>query len=127
LPYDLFFDTVPASHLAFFENLSPYYRGADGICVHGGLDPQVLSLPEQTVEALIWGTKGFPNTYLGVETLAYGHRNNAELDLRGWPKPRIIGQTIGLDTISHGVLTAMRLADRRLFQSAQHRVPEADV
>ena len=127
LPYDLFFEKVPRVYLSFFENLSPYYRSSDGICVHGGLDPHVPALEDQTVEALIWGTKGFPNEYCGVETVAYGHWDNAELDPRGWPKPRIIGSTIGLDTISHGVLTAMRLADRRLFQSAQHQVSRADV
>lgn len=86
------------------------------------MDPQVPFLEDQTVEALIWGTKGFPDEYRGGETVAYGHRDNAELNQHGWPQPRIIGSTIGLDTISHGVLTAMRLADRRLFQSAQHRV-----
>jgi serine/threonine protein phosphatase 1 len=122
LPYHVFFETVPKAHISFFEQLSLYYRGSDGICVHGGLDPQVPFLEDQTVEALIWGTKGFPDEYRGGETVAYGHRDNAELNQHGWPQPRIIGSTIGLDTISHGVLTAMRLADRRLFQSAQHRV-----
>ena len=126
LPYNLFFETVPKAHVSFFEKLSLYYRSSDGICVHGGLDPHVPALEDQTVETLIWGTKGFPDEYREVETVAYGHCDNAELDPRGWPKPRIIGSTIGLDTISHGVLTAMRLADRRLFQSAQHRVSRGD-
>ena len=121
LPYDLFFENVPKAHLSFFESLLPFYEGSDGICVHGGLDPQVRGLKDQTVEALIWGANGFPDEYRGVETVAYGHWDNAELDPWGWPKPRTVGSTIGLDTISHGVLTGMRLVDRRLFQSAQHR------
>jgi hypothetical protein len=70
----------------------------------------------------MWGTDGFPEDYRGRDLVAYGHRNNAELDGDGWPRPRIIGSTIGLDTIAHGVLTAMRLSDRRLFQSARHDV-----
>jgi hypothetical protein len=44
------------------------------------------------------------------------------MDAVGWPRPRVIGATIGLDTISHGVLTAMRLEDGRVFQSARHLV-----
>jgi len=49
----------------------------------------------------------------------YGHWNNADVDSSGWPKPRIAGGTIGLDTIAHGVLSAMRLP--RLHQSARQR------
>ena len=63
-----------------------------------------------------------PEDYRGVEIVAYGHFNNAELDHDGWPRPRVIGATIGLDTIAHGVLTAMRLSDRRLFQSTRHNI-----
>ena len=40
----------------------------------------------------------------------------------GWPAPMIVGRTIGVDTISHGVLTAVRLPDQRVFQSARHEV-----
>ena len=35
----------------------------------------------------------------------------------GWPRPRITANTIGLDTISRGVLSAIRLPDRTVFQS----------
>ncbi len=34
----------------------------------------------------------------------------------------IVGRTIGVDTISHGVLTAVRLPDHRIFQSARYDV-----
>jgi hypothetical protein len=57
----------------------------------------------------------------------YGHRNNADVDSRGWPNPRIIGNTIGLDTIAHGVLTAMRMPDRTVFQSARYESYRVDV
>jgi Calcineurin-like phosphoesterase len=127
LPYDVFFEKMPESHLGFFRSLSPYYRSLDGICVHGGLDPRVADLEDQTLQALMWGAKGFPDDYRGAETIAYGHRDNAALDAQGWPSPRVIGSTIGLDTISHGVLTAMRLPDRQIFQSARHLMSEADV
>ena len=49
--------------------------------------------------------------------MVYGHWNNATLDANGWPSPLILGNTIGIDTIGFGVLTAIRLPDRRVFQS----------
>ena len=122
LPYDLLFRSMPPDHLTFFRNLKTFHRGPDGVCVHGGLDPRVQRLEDQSVDALIWGALGFPEDYSGDETVAYGHRNDAELDEQGWPLPRIVGATIGLDTIAHGVLTAIRLADRRVFQSRRHQV-----
>ena len=41
----------------------------------------------------------------------YGHHDNATLNADGWPGPTTIGRTIGIDTISYGVLTAIRLPD----------------
>jgi serine/threonine protein phosphatase 1 len=122
LPYDVFFACLPPAHLSFFRDLALLYRGPDGLCTHGGLDPRVPRLEDQTADALIWGGDGFPDTYRGEETIAYGHRNDAVLDAQGWPHPRIAGATIGLDTISHGVLTAVRLEDRRVFQSRRYQV-----
>jgi hypothetical protein len=41
----------------------------------------------------------------------------------GWPMPAIVGRTVGIDTIAHGVLTALRLPEHRVFQSARHDAP----
>lgn len=120
LPYQVFFDAMPKAHILFFQSLAPYYRGSDGICVHGGLDHNGTPLEAQPLEMLLWGRDGFPEDYDGAETVAYGHWDNTELDDQGWPRPKIIGLTIGVDTISHGVLTAVRLSDRRVFQSSRH-------
>jgi serine/threonine protein phosphatase 1 len=120
LPYEVFFDCVPAEHIRFFESLRPYYEGTDAVYAHGGLDPRVRSLGEQTRDAFIWGPNGFPRAYEGLETVVYGHWNNAVLDADGWPTPAIFGRTIGIDTISHGVLTAIRMPDRQIFQSDRH-------
>jgi serine/threonine protein phosphatase 1 len=125
LPYEVFFDCVPLSHIQFFESLSSYYQSPDCVCTHGGLDPGVLNVHEQTRHALIWGAGGFPDKYDGNETVVYGHRNNAVVNATGWPSPAIIGRTIGIDTISHGVLTAVRLPDGRVYQSARCKTRNA--
>jgi serine/threonine protein phosphatase 1 len=117
LPYRLFFDLVPPAHIDFFEALVPYYRTPDAICVHGGFDPRAGALEEQTVGALVWGPDDFPEGYEGSETVVYGHRNNAAVDADGWPRPRVRNRTIGIDTISHGILTALRLPEGRVVQS----------
>lgn len=121
LPYEAFFDHVPAEHIRFLEALRLYHRTTDCLCTHGGLDPIVDAVEEQSRDALIWGAPTFPEQYRGLETVVYGHWNNALLTERGQPAPRIVGQTIGIDTISHGVLTAVRLPDRAVFQSALFR------
>ena len=119
LPYDAFFNAMPPEHLAFFRELRTFYRTADGVCVHAGLDPRRGSVEEQTREAMIWGTAGFPSDYAGPDIVMYGHWDNSALTDDGWPVPAIRRASIGIDTISHGVLTAFRLPDRRVFQSAR--------
>jgi len=126
LPYELFFETVPHPHRRFFESLVSFHRTADCVCVHGGLDPLVSRLEDQPVEILTWGASGFPAKYNGADMVVYGHWNNADVDSQGWPRPRVIGRTVGLDTISHGVLSAVRLPDRHLFQSARYDVAGVD-
>ena len=120
LPYGVFFDAVPVSHHAFFAQLKPYFQSDDCICTHAGLDPRATGLENQTLESLVWGHAAFQADYRGEPTVVYGHWNNADLDAYGWPTPRIAGNTIGIDTISHGVLTAIRMPDRYVFQSARH-------
>jgi predicted MPP superfamily phosphohydrolase len=68
-------------------------------------------------EAMIWGTATFLTHYGGPDIVLYGHWDNSDLDADGWPMPAIGRASIGIDTISHGVLTAFRLPDRRVFQS----------
>jgi serine/threonine protein phosphatase 1 len=120
LPYDAFFNAIPPDHLAFFDQLTLAFENDECICTHAGLDARVTDLSDQTEESLIWGNVSFPNQYQGERTVVYGHWNNADLDARGWPLPRIAGNTIGIDTISHGVLTAIRIPGRQVIQSACH-------
>jgi len=117
LPYEIFFDVVPEEHIAFLNLLKTFYRTADAVCVHGGLNPDKRPVEEQRTEHLIWGTEGFPDLYKGDDLILYGHADDPVLDQKGWPHPRVVGRTYGLDTISTGVLTALRLPDGAIFQS----------
>ena len=120
LPYETFFSCVPKTHMAFFEGLVPYHRTIEAIYVHGGLNPRIHTIEEQPVDALVWGTSDFLAAYDGDATVVYGHWGNAVVDADGWPQPCIGKRTIGIDTSSHGVLTAFRLPDGRTFQSHRH-------
>ena len=123
LPYHLFFDLLPPEHLAFFEGLKPFHRSRDAVCVHGGLDPDGGPVESQEVESLIWGTGDFLDEYRGDDAIVYGHWDNAVLDRSLWPRPCIKeNKTFGIDTISHGVLTAIRLPDGEVFQSNRYEI-----
>jgi serine/threonine protein phosphatase 1 len=120
LQYHLFFDALPKVHLDFFLNLKLFYENEHGIFVHGGLDPVVESMREQDRESLLWGKDGFPEDYRGELPIVYGHSNDFIKRNDGSPLPRITnGKTFGIDTISSGVLTAIRLPDYRIFQSSE--------
>lgn len=119
LPYELFFDALPDAHRAFFESLVAYHETPDCLCTHAGVDPAVTSLAQQG-RALIWGAHGFPDAYDRPRIVVYGHMNNARVDEHDWPHPRVVGNTFGLDTISHGVLTALRLPGPQVLQSARY-------
>ena len=119
LPYEAFFAAMPASHREFFESLNRYHESADCICAHAGLDPAIADLHQQE-RALTWGHARFPEDYSGDPYVVYGHFNNPRVDQNGWPWPRQVGRTIGLDTISHGVLTAVALPGPEIVQSARY-------
>lgn len=124
LSYDRFFSGMPASHLEFFLGLSPFHRAADVLCVHGGYADLGMPIEQYPEDVLIWGPPGFPDAYRDGTAVVYGHRNNAVLDGEGWPRPRVTGGWAhGIDTIRHGVLTAMRFPDGRVFQSRRFDVP----
>lgn len=120
LPYELFFDAMSAEHISFLTSLHPFCRTPDAVCVHGGLDPDAGRVEEQRSEDLLWGTDGFPDRYKGEEFVLYGHSNDFVLDERSWPRPRIVGRTCCLDTISSGVLTAFRLPEGIAIQSERY-------
>jgi serine/threonine protein phosphatase 1 len=117
LPYEHFFDVMPDDHQRFFRKLAYAYSNDHCVCTHAGVDPSVPRLGDQKPDVCIWGHDAFLAQYAGAIPAVYGHWNNAVLDAEGWPRPRIGANTIGLDTISHGVLSAIRLPDRTVLQS----------
>ena len=122
LPYGLFWNAVPSSHREFFLGLKTHHRTPDVLCVHGGLDPAVDDLERQSRDAFLWGTDNFVENYRGPCPVVYGHWGDVTLNSEGWPEPRIGSFTIGIDTIAHGVLTAVRFPDRQVLQSGRHRM-----
>jgi len=117
LPYEQFFRTMAAEHIAFLRGLQLHVRTPDVVCVHAGVALLDDPLDAADQEVFTWGPDGFPQAYAGKERVAYGHWDNAELDGDGRARPRILGnRTFGLDTISHGILTAMRFPDGVVFQ-----------
>jgi serine/threonine protein phosphatase 1 len=117
LPYEAFFAAIPPEHWAFFRELRTFWRTRDAVCVHGGLDPQRGPVETQKREAVIWGHTKWPGDYVGPDVVIYGHCDNAVLSADGWPGPAISVASVGVDTISHGILTAFRLPERRVVQS----------
>jgi serine/threonine protein phosphatase 1 len=126
LPYEDFFASVPPEHVEFFKTLRLFHRNADCLCSHGGLDPRVVEVEKQSRHGWLWGVDEFPDQYRGAETVVYGHWNNALETDDGWPAPIVVGRTIGIDTIAHGVLTAIRLPDRTVFQSARFPIASSN-
>jgi serine/threonine protein phosphatase 1 len=116
LPYEVFLNCMPRDHLTFLAGLKLFHRASDVLCVHAGLD---LEFEAQTRESFIWGTERFLTEYKGPELVVYGHWDNATLDEHGWPAPAIGTASIGIDTISHGVLTSIRLPERIVIQSGR--------
>jgi serine/threonine protein phosphatase 1 len=121
LPYSLFFDAMPAAHLQFLRSLPVCHRTTDAICTHGGLDPELGPLEGQTVEALLWGTDGFQERYAGPLPLVYGLWRNAIPYPDGRAEPAVVNLTIGIDSIRHGTLTAVKMPEGLVLQSNGER------
>jgi len=108
---------MPREHIRFFRELKTFHRTPDVICVHGGLSLDgILDPLDDNVH--VWGPLGFPEDYAGVDPVVYGHRDNAVVNGDGSVRPCVeSNHTYGIDTVSHGVLTAMRFPGRRVWQS----------
>ncbi len=118
LSYELFFDAMPASHLALIADAPTFHRTDDVICAHAGVPGDGDALEDADEHGLVWGVTNFPGSYGGKLPVAFGHWDDAVLGKDGWPYPNVHENGCwGLDTISHGVLTAVRFPDETVIQS----------
>ena len=107
--------------------LKPEIRPSDVVALLGDYidrGPDTRQCIDRWFEGLREHVQAADCFYDGPDVIVYGHHNNAAITDRGWPLPAIAGRTIGIDTNSHGVLTAGRLPDGSVFQSARHRNSE---
>jgi serine/threonine protein phosphatase 1 len=118
LPYGAFFDTMPHGHRQFFTTLERWHDDEQAFLAHAGVSVQ--DPDDRGIESLVWGDYVFPDLYDGARTIVYGRKGDAEVDDRGWPSPHVTRNAIGIDSLKHGVLTAIRLPDRHVFQSRQY-------
>jgi serine/threonine protein phosphatase 1 len=81
---------LPAAHLAFLNDLLPYWEEAEHIFVHAGLQPGV-HLTHQSPDWLFWAREEFIRTAHDFGTIVvYGHTP--------FEKPQVDDNKIGIDT-----------------------------
>jgi serine/threonine protein phosphatase 1 len=118
LPYELFFDAMPASHVRFFDGLERYHRSPDAFCSHGGCNPAAGPLDTQSEQDLVCGSRAFLESFDGPDFVVYGHWANAEEGEGGIWSPARAPFSLGLDTSAHGIVTAVQLPGMEVFQAA---------
>ena len=123
IPYDVFFDTLPASHRAFFAELVLSFQSPDCICTHAGSIRGCQAWPTSRA-GLIWGDADFQPTHRGRAPVVYCHWNKPI-----WPK---YGGARGLWATPsdrygvHGVLTEFECRPARFRAAAITSRPCAD-
>ena len=108
---------VPADHLAFFQELLPYYETSDSIFLHAGYDP-ALELHEQSESAIYW-------THL-PSPLPQPHKSGKRVVLGHTPQPNgdVLdgGHVVCIDTFcfGSGYLTAYEIDSCNSIQADRH-------
>jgi serine/threonine protein phosphatase 1 len=102
---------MPPEHVAFLERLVPAYFAEGHLIVHAGVRP-ALPWAQQEEEDLLWIREEFIlHPHVLPQTVVFGHtpQRNVLVDLP---------YKIGIDTgcVYGGMLTALELGDRRLWQ-----------
>ena len=103
-------ESLPRSHLSFFENLLYTFETEDYIFVHAGLRPDT-PLQRQSRHDLLWIRERFIYSPVPFEkTVVFGHTPFAE--------PLLEADKIGIDTgaVYGGKLTCIELPSRKLIQ-----------
>ena len=120
LDYSLFFREVPQSHKEYFKRMVDFHRTESVVFVHGGVSVAYSAVENEEGHSLRWGHNEFPDDYRGPDTIIYGHWSGKAVLSDGVPNPYEKNNTICLGTIKYGVLTAVRMPDRKLFQSNRY-------
>ncbi len=108
---------IPPHHLAFFQELVPYYESTDSIFVHAGYDP-TLPMHEQDEATIYWNHLPFP--------LPMPHISGKRVFLGHTPQPagNILdaGHVVCIDTccFGGGYLTAFELGTNEFTQADHH-------
>ncbi len=118
LPYELFFDIMPSSHLEFLKGLKISHRTPEAFCSHAGCNPDAGPPDGQSERDLVWGTRAFLRSYAGPDFIVYGHYSNAVADSGGSWSPCRTPFSLGLDTSKHGIVSAAQLPEGTIFQSS---------
>ena len=115
---------LPAAHRAFFETLRTVRR--DGRrALHARRRRPALggSLGDQGPRADL-GRPWVPGRTTPVTApSSTATMNTRQVDADDWPRPRMVRNTYGLDTIAHGVLTAIRLPGPGAARAPATRAP----
>ena len=118
LPYEAFAKSMPSEHLTFFNNLVPFVRTADVVCVHAGVSKDYISVEQESETTLVWGEPEWWSTYQGQDTIVYGHWNNARVD-DGEAQPFVCNNTYCIDCVASNELIAVRFPHRSFFRSGR--------
>ena len=109
---------LPRDHIAFFQNLLPYWEDADHIYVHAGLQPGV-HMTQQSPDWLFWSRDEFVNSSHDYgKKVIYGHTP--------YDKPKIDANKIGIDTgaVYGNRLTCLMLPELEfIIQESKNNLP----
>ena len=100
---------LPRNHLAFLQDLLPYWEDEDHIYVHAGLQPGV-HLTQQSPDWLFWSREEFIDSiYNYGKKVIYGHTPHE--------KPKVDDNKIGIDTgaVYGGALTCLVLPENKFI------------
>lgn len=108
---------IPPHHLAFFQDLVPYYESSDSIFVHAGYDHQ-LDMHEQDEATTYWNhlTLPLPPPHKSGKRVFLGHTPQAKGDILD------AGHVVCIDTycFGSGFLTAYAIDSNEVIQTDIH-------
>jgi serine/threonine protein phosphatase 1 len=117
LSYDAFFQAVPEAHKNYIGQMVGYYRDGQTMFVHGGVSKNYTKVENEDGHVLRWGYSDFPDGYAGNDTIVYGHNSDRAILRDEGPFPGEKNNTICIDTVKYGVLTAISMPSRKVIQS----------